>query len=105
MDLVNLQFDLLTSITTAPLRLLSMVGFAIAILGFTVGIVLLVMRFFYGAGWGIDGIFPLFALLFVFIGAQFVGMGLLGEYLGRVYVDVRARPRYFVQKIVDHTED
>jgi undecaprenyl-phosphate 4-deoxy-4-formamido-L-arabinose transferase len=39
-------------------------------------------------------------VLFSFIGAQFVGMGLLGEYIGRIYTDVRARPRYFVQKVV-----
>jgi undecaprenyl-phosphate 4-deoxy-4-formamido-L-arabinose transferase len=103
MDLINLQFDLLTSITTAPLRLLSMMGFGIAILGFLFGTGLLIMRLIYGVEWGIDGIVPLFAVLFVFIGAQFVGMGLLGEYLGRVYVDVRARPRYFIQKVVDHT--
>ncbi len=38
----------------------------------------------------------LFAVLFMFIGAQFVGMGLLGEYIGRIYNDVRARPRYFI---------
>lgn len=104
MDLVNLQFDLLTSITTAPLRLLSMMGFAIAIVGFVFGGSLLLLRLIYGPEWGINGIFPMFAVLFVFFGAQFVGMGLLGEYLGRVYVDVRARPRYFVQKVVDNTQ-
>ena len=42
----------------------------------------------------------LFAVLFMFIGAQFVGMGLLGEYIGRIYNDVRARPRYFIQRVV-----
>ncbi|MCE1695393.1 undecaprenyl-phosphate 4-deoxy-4-formamido-L-arabinose transferase, partial [Enterobacter hormaechei] len=42
----------------------------------------------------------LFAILFMFIGAQFVAMGLLGEYIGRIYNDVRARPRYFIQKVV-----
>lgn len=36
----------------------------------------------------------------MFIGAQFVAMGLLGEYIGRIYNDVRARPRYFIQKVV-----
>jgi undecaprenyl-phosphate 4-deoxy-4-formamido-L-arabinose transferase len=103
-DLVNLQFDLLTSITTAPLRMLSMMGFSIAILGFLCAAILLALRLFYGPDWGVEGIFPLFAILFIFIGAQFVGMGLLGEYIGRIYVDVRERPRYFVQKIIDHTE-
>ena len=39
-------------------------------------------------------------VLFVFVGAQFIGMGLLGEYLGRVYHDVRARPRYFIRRTI-----
>jgi undecaprenyl-phosphate 4-deoxy-4-formamido-L-arabinose transferase len=33
------------------------------------------------------------------VGAQFVGLGLLGVYIGRIYYDVRARPRYFVQRV------
>jgi len=41
----------------------------------------------------------LFSILFIFIGAQFIGMGLLGEYIGRIYSDVRARPRYVVQQV------
>jgi undecaprenyl-phosphate 4-deoxy-4-formamido-L-arabinose transferase len=36
----------------------------------------------------------------MFVGAQFVGLGLLGEYIGRIYIDVRARPRYFVQQVI-----
>ena len=58
------------------------------------------MRLLFGADWAAQGVFTLFAILFIFVGAQFVGMGLLGEYLGRVYNDVRARPRYFVQRVV-----
>jgi undecaprenyl-phosphate 4-deoxy-4-formamido-L-arabinose transferase len=38
--------------------------------------------------------------LFIFTGGQFIGLGLLGEYLGRVYHDVRAHPRFFVEQIV-----
>lgn len=52
---------------------------------------------------GCGRVFTLFAILFIFIGAQFVGMGLLGEYIGRIYNDVRARPRYFIQKVVQTT--
>jgi undecaprenyl-phosphate 4-deoxy-4-formamido-L-arabinose transferase len=59
----------------------------------------------YGIGWAAEGVFTLFALLFIFIGAQFIGMGLLGEYIGRIYRDVRARPRYFVQKVVGRTNE
>ena len=58
------------------------------------------MRLILGPEWAAEGVFTLFALLFMFVGAQFVGMGLLGEYIGRIYTDVRARPRYFVQKVI-----
>jgi undecaprenyl-phosphate 4-deoxy-4-formamido-L-arabinose transferase len=100
MKLINLQFDLLTSMTTAPLRLLTFVGIAIAIFGFVFGVVLLVLRLMYGSQWGVDGVFPLFALLFIFVGAQFMGFGLLGEYIGRIYSDVRARPRFIIEEVI-----
>jgi undecaprenyl-phosphate 4-deoxy-4-formamido-L-arabinose transferase len=98
--LISLMFDLVTSMTTFPLRLLSIAGTIVSALGIGFGVVLLLMRLVFGAGWAAQGVFTLFAILFIFVGAQFVGMGLLGEYLGRVYNDVRARPRYFVQRVV-----
>ncbi|MBW1970425.1 MAG: undecaprenyl-phosphate 4-deoxy-4-formamido-L-arabinose transferase, partial [Deltaproteobacteria bacterium] len=67
--------------------------------GIGFGVFLLIMRVLYGAEWAAEGVFTLFAILFIFVGAQFVGMGLLGEYIGRIYHDVRARPRFFVQRI------
>lgn len=102
MRLINLMYDLVTCLTTTPLRLLSVVGSVIAIAGFALALVLIGLRLFLGAAWAADGVFTLFAVLFSFIGAQFVGMGLLGEYIGRIYNDVRARPRYFIQRIVSH---
>jgi undecaprenyl-phosphate 4-deoxy-4-formamido-L-arabinose transferase len=98
--LINLQFDLLTSMTTFPLRLLSVLGAIVSLLGIGFGVFLFVMRLIYGAAWAAQGVFTLFAILFIFIGAQFVAMGLLGEYIGRIYHDVRGRPRYFVQQVV-----
>jgi undecaprenyl-phosphate 4-deoxy-4-formamido-L-arabinose transferase len=100
LKLISLQFDLLTSMSTFPLRLLSFIGTIIALSGMAFGFFLLAMRFLMGAAWAAEGVFTLFAVLFVFIGAQFVGLGLLGEYIGRIYQDVRARPRYFVQEVV-----
>ena len=98
--LINLNFDLLTSMTTLPLRLLSFFGAIVSALGFGFGLFLLLMRLIYGPEWAVGGVFTLFAVLFFFVGAQFVGMGLLGEYIGRIYGDVRARPRYFIQQVV-----
>jgi undecaprenyl-phosphate 4-deoxy-4-formamido-L-arabinose transferase len=70
------------------------------LLGGIFAILLIVLRLIFGATWAGDGTFVLFAVLFVFTGGQFIGMGLLGEYLGRMYSDVRARPRFFIEKIV-----
>ncbi len=98
--LISLQFDLLTSMSTFPLRLLSFLGTIIALSGITFGFFLMVMRFHMGSAWAAEGVFTLFAVLFIFIGAQFIGLGLLGEYIGRIYQDVRNRPSYFVSQIV-----
>jgi len=98
--LINLQFDLLTSMTTFPLRLLSILGGSIALLGFAFSVLLLGMRLVFGSTWAAEGVFTVFAVLFIFAGAQLLGMGLLGEYIGRIYSDVRARPRYFVREVV-----
>jgi undecaprenyl-phosphate 4-deoxy-4-formamido-L-arabinose transferase len=99
MKLVMLHFDLLTSMTTFPLRLLSILGGIVSSAGIGFGLFLLLMRIYYGAEWAAQGVFTLFAILFIFVGAQFIAMGLLGEYIGRIYHDVRARPRYFVQRV------
>jgi len=101
MKLINLMYDLVTCLTTTPLRLLSVFGSVIALAGFVIALLLVVFRLFLGPQWSADGVFMLFAVLFIFIGAQFVGMGLLGEYIGRIYNDVRARPRYFIQRVVN----
>ncbi len=103
MSLVNLQFDLLTCMTTAPLRLLSWIGAGISALSIGFGALLLALRFVYGSGWAENGVFTLFAIVFFFIGAQFVALGLMGEYIGRIHADVRERPRYLVDRIVGET--
>ncbi|KPA91868.1 MULTISPECIES: undecaprenyl-phosphate 4-deoxy-4-formamido-L-arabinose transferase [Pseudomonas] len=100
MRLINLMFDLVTCMTTTPLRLLSIIGFAMAGLGALFALLLIFLRLIFGAEWAGDGTFVLFAVLFVFTGGQFIGMGLLGEYLGRMYSDVRARPRFFIEKVL-----
>lgn len=100
MRLINLMYDLITCLTTTPLRLLSVFGSVIALAGFAISLLLIALRLFLGPQWAAEGVFMLFAVLFIFVGAQFIGMGLLGEYIGRIYNDVRARPRYFIQRVV-----
>jgi undecaprenyl-phosphate 4-deoxy-4-formamido-L-arabinose transferase len=96
--LVNLQFDLLTSFSLMPLQMLSVLGAIISFLGFLLFVGLMVYRFTNPEG-TVEGVFTLFAIMFFFIGCQFIAFGLLGEYIGRIYVEVRDRPRYMVKKV------
>jgi len=45
-------------------------------------------------------VFSIFAVLFIFLGVQLIGMGVLGEYIGRVSRDVQGRPRYVVREVI-----
>jgi undecaprenyl-phosphate 4-deoxy-4-formamido-L-arabinose transferase len=98
--LVNLQFDLLTTMTTSPLRLLSVVGVLLAMAGFGGGLLLMVLRLAYGAVWAANGVLTVLAIVLVFMGLQFIALGLLGEYIGRIFHDVRDRPRNVKSRIV-----
>jgi len=100
MKLVNLMFDLVTTMSTGPLRLLTILGGLLSVFGIAFGGLLLVLRLVYGPEWAGQGVFTLFSVIFFLIGAQFLAIGLLGEYIGRISIDVRARPRYHVDRTV-----
>ena len=99
--LVSLQFDLVTSFSDFPLKLLLYTGIILAIAGTSLGIILFVARFYFGADWAAQGVFTLFAVLFFFIGAQFLAFGIMGEYVGRIYREVKKRPPYTIRRIYE----
>ena len=96
--LIALQYDLLTGTSTFPLRMLTFLGFLIALLGVIFGVWIFVMTRLNGEEWGRYGTFTMFAILFVFIGAQFAGMGLMGEYIGKIHLNARGRPQFYIAK-------
>ncbi|MFA4915966.1 MAG: glycosyltransferase [Syntrophales bacterium] len=97
--LINLQFDLVASFSDLPMRLLMYGGIIMSFTGILFGTVLIVARFMYGAHWAVYGVFTLFAILFVFMGLQFFALGVIGEYIGRIYNEVRKRPEYIIERI------
>jgi undecaprenyl-phosphate 4-deoxy-4-formamido-L-arabinose transferase len=97
--LLNLQFDLLTSFSEFPLKLLLYLGGALAAGGVSLALLLVAMRLFYGAEWGGYGVFTLFAILFFFVGGLFFALGIMGQYVGRIYHEVRKRPRFTIRKV------
>jgi len=96
--LVQLLLDLVTGFSMLPLRVLSLFGFLLAVSGLAFGMLLLGTRLLFGSEWAGGGVFTVFAVLFFFVGAQFVAFGLLGEYIGRIYNEVRRRPQYVIRE-------
>ncbi len=94
--LLRLNFDLMTGFSNLPIHLVGFTGVAIALLGFFLGIFLFVRRFFVGPE--VEGVFTLFAILFVFVGLNTLGLALVGEYVGRIYREVRGRPRFVIRQ-------
>lgn len=101
-SLIRLNFDLMTGFSIVPLQLFSMLGMALSAGSGLLVILLLIRRFLFGAE--AEGLFTLFAISFFLMGTILFGIGLLGEYVGRVYQQVRGRPRYVVQTILEKTD-
>jgi undecaprenyl-phosphate 4-deoxy-4-formamido-L-arabinose transferase len=100
--LVRLNFDLVTGFTTMPLQLFSLSGIVISVMSIAFVVFLAVRRLIVGPE--AEGVFTLFGIAFFLIGVTLFGIGLLGEYIGRIYEQVRQRPRYVVQAVLEKKE-
>jgi undecaprenyl-phosphate 4-deoxy-4-formamido-L-arabinose transferase len=98
-SLIRLNFDLITGFSVVPLQLFSMVGMAVATLSALLVAYLFVRRLIVGPE--AEGVFTLFGVVFFLIGVALFGIGLLGEYVGRIYAQVRERPRYIVEAVLE----
>ncbi len=94
--LFSLQLDLMTGFSMWPLRILFAVGTFMAISSLAGAALIIMLRLYYGPGWAAQGVFTLFAVLFFVIGCQFFALGLLGEYIGRIFHAVRKRPTFIL---------
>ena len=94
---MQLGFDLMTGFSLVPIQLVSLAGIGVALLGIGFGAFLLVRRLVLGPE--SEGLFTLFAILFVFVGILIFAVGLVGEYVGRIYAEVRRRPSYVVRAV------
>ena len=96
--LIALQYDLLTGTSIFPLRMLTVMGFLVALFGIIFGIVIFVLSQM-DKHWGAEGVFALFAIQFVLTGGVLAALGLLGEYIGKIHLNTRARPQYFIESV------
>jgi undecaprenyl-phosphate 4-deoxy-4-formamido-L-arabinose transferase len=97
--LLRLNFDLLTGFSLLPIQAVSLAGIVVAALGLAFALFLGIRRLVVGPE--VEGVFTLFAILFFFVGLQILALGLIGEYVGRIYQEVRRRPRYVVSETLE----
>jgi undecaprenyl-phosphate 4-deoxy-4-formamido-L-arabinose transferase len=95
--LVRLNFDLMTGFSVVPLQAFGLFGSLVAVGGIAFGVFLLVRRLIVGSE--VEGVFTLFAILFTVLGIAMAGLGIVGEYVGRIYQQVRGRPRFRVRRV------
>lgn len=93
--LIRLNFDLITSFSITPLQLFTMFGMLTSALSGFLVIYLLIRRLIIGPE--AEGMFTLFAIEFFLISVVIIGIGLIGEYLGRLALNMSHRPRYEIR--------
>ncbi len=97
--LIRLNFDLVTGFSVVPLEFFSLAGILVSVVSFFFFALLAIRRLVIGPE--AEGLFTLFSIAFLLIGICLFGIGLLGEYIGRIFQQVRLRPRYVVQAILE----
>ena len=103
--LIRLNFDLVTGFSIVPLQLFSIFGIGVSIVALASYVVVIAKRILTGEANGLWVIWDRDILAFFLIGVMLFGMGLVGEYVGRIYQQVRERPRYLVQAILEKREE
>ena len=98
-QLVRLNFDLVTAFSLVPLQMYSLVGMLISLLSILFVAYLALRRLLIGPE--VEGVFTLFGIVFFLLGIALFGIGLLGEYVGRIYVQARGRPRFLVKAVLE----
>ena len=97
--LLRLNFDLMTGFSLIPLQIFTISGLILSFFSILFFAYLVLRRFI--AGPEVEGVFTLFALLFFLAGVIMMGLGIIGEYIGRIYQEVRRRPRYLIKNILE----
>jgi undecaprenyl-phosphate 4-deoxy-4-formamido-L-arabinose transferase len=99
LSLIRLNFDLMTGFSIVPLQVFSLAGVAIALGALAFVVFLFIRRLIVGPE--VEGVFTLFGIAFFLIGVLLLGLGIVGEYVGRIYQEVRRRPRYLVAAVLE----
>jgi undecaprenyl-phosphate 4-deoxy-4-formamido-L-arabinose transferase len=101
--LIRYNFDFFANFSRAPLEAFTIFGFIIAFLSLILFIYLMAERILHGPD--VQGVFTLFAIMYFLVGILLMGLGIVGEYIGRIYEEVRKRPRFIVKHVLENRSD
>ena len=96
--LIRYNFDFFANFSRAPLEFFTLIGFSVSALSVLLFFYIMIDRILHGPQ--SNGLFTLFAILYFLIGILLMGLGIVGEYIGRIQEDVRKRPRYIIRRIL-----
>jgi undecaprenyl-phosphate 4-deoxy-4-formamido-L-arabinose transferase len=102
-DLIRLNFDLMTGFSVVPLQMFTLFGMVVSCLSILFVVYLFIRRLMIGPE--AEGLFTLFAILYFLVGVGIMGLGIIGEYIGRIYKEVRRRPRFVIRKVYEKLND
>lgn len=94
--LVNFAIDGITSFTTAPLRFSTFLGLTVSVLAFAYIVYLIFRTMFFGTD--LAGYPSMMAVILFLGGVQLISLGIIGEYVGRIFNETKRRPLYFVEE-------
>lgn len=100
--LLNLAIDGITSFSSIPLRFWSYLGGIVAFLSFLVAMKIILSKVFFGNP--VPGYSSLMVAILFLGGVQLIGIGVLGEYIGRIYSETKRRPRYIIKSLINKNE-
>ncbi len=101
--LIRLNFDLMTGFSLVPLQVFTLFGMVVSALSLVLVAYMALRRIFIGPE--VEGLFTLFTILFFLIGVMITGLGIVGEYVGRIYLQVRSRGRFRIRTIHQEKSD
>ncbi len=97
--LIQLSLNMLTNFSIFPLQLASIIGFILSFLGIGIGVYFILKKILFGIP--VTGFASIIASITVFSGAQLITIGLIGEYIGRIHLNLNNKPQYRIRKILN----
>lgn len=99
--LLRLNFDMIASVTSAPLRIIGLVGWLLSIVGFGMGLRIFTLRLMYG---NFDPFATVAAIFFTLVGVQMIATGVMCEYMSRIFVETQNKPYYIIREVLEEKE-